>query len=174
MGYFLVVIEQFLARLSGPAFASISARVAALTSGAAAKTVPALLNSIKSFIGNNAGKLNMVVSVLAGAGMSIDWSKVEKEAPALIPYMDNMKAVANEAMATLRQDNTAARHLHTGNAKDDGGLIVDSDLAEAIAAEKLIRRAALAVGSVSGLQIIREVVFMDETKFMKGMALIKR
>jgi hypothetical protein len=41
------------------------------------------------------------------------------------------------------------------------------------AAKKLILRAAFATGNVANLEALREVIFMDESKFLKGMALLK-
>jgi hypothetical protein len=171
MGYLLGVIEQFLIKLSGPAFSSIATRVAALTSGVAAKSVPALLASIKNFVGNNVGKFNMVLSVLAAAGMSVDWGAVTSSEPGLIPYVDNFKAIVNQASAELAGKNIEARHQHTGNGKDDNS--DDGPLAEAIAAKRVIQRAALTCGSVNGLIALRDAIFMDETVFMRGLALLK-
>jgi hypothetical protein len=171
MGYLLVVIEQFLMRLGASTFASVATRVAALTSSVPAKSVPALLASIKNFVGNNVGKFNMVLSVLAAAGMTIDWGAVTSSEPGLIPYVDNFKAIVNQASSELAGRNIEARHQHTGDGKDNQS--DDGPLAEAIAAKRVIQRAALSCGSVNGLIALRDAIFMDETDFMRGLALLK-
>jgi hypothetical protein len=65
--------------------------------------------------------------------------------------------------------------LYTGDGKDNGddGIDPESDIVVGKAAKKLILRAAFATGNVANLEALREVIFMDESKFLKGMALLK-
>jgi hypothetical protein len=74
----------------------------------------------------------------------------------------------------LGQENKEARHEFTGNGREDDPLDSENPIIVGKAAAILIRRATFATSNLANLEALREVLFMDESKYQMGLAIIKR
>jgi hypothetical protein len=169
-----MAIESFLARVAPRLLPSIATRIAALTSRAVNSTAPAIISAIRNFVGANIGKMSMVMTVLSGAGMVFDWDDLVSQDPRLAPYLNNFKAVTNQALIALTEETEQAKHQYTGNGREDDAIDAASDIIVGKAAAIQIRRATFATANLDNLVALREVMFMDESKFQKGLAIIRR
>jgi hypothetical protein len=113
--------------------------------------------------------------VLASVGISLDTDQLAIDEPRLLPYLNKWNAATNAALANLQTANAVARHKNTGDGENNGDDGIDplSDIVIGKAAKIQILRATFATGNLANLVALREIMFMDESTFLKGVALIK-
>jgi hypothetical protein len=172
---FWLAVQAVLSRLAPKMLPAIVVRLTTMGAKISNGSVSGIMLGMKNWVGNNMGKVSLLISVLSSVGVTLDHDQLAAIEPKLLPYVDRWKAATDAALIVLEKENSESRHLYTGDGKDNGddGIDPESDIVVGKAAKKLILRAAFATGNVANLEALREVIFMDESKFLKGMALLK-